>query len=76
VDLHPVGTHLLRACLKLRVWTPIFSEGPKTKAPINGAFAGYIRRCRMGCLAQQGQYTLRQLVGLGNHGGAGLLQDL
>ena len=27
-------------------------------------------------LAQQGQYTLRDLVGLRHHGGAGLLQDL
>lgn len=27
-------------------------------------------------LAQQRQHTLRDLVGLGHHGGAGLLQDL
>jgi len=27
-------------------------------------------------LPQQGQYTLGQLVGLGHHGGAGLLQHL
>lgn len=29
-----------------------------------------------GCLLEQGENALRQLVGLGQHGGAGLLQDL
>ena len=67
---------------------PVLSSGPGTCLPKSQMAATETCR-RLACcrgiglmppahcdLPQQGQYTLWQLVGLGHHGRAGLLQDL
>lgn len=70
---------------------PVLSSGPGTRLPKNqraatetcrrleslrGAKAPRDSARFSFLLTQQGQHTLWQLVGLGHHGGAGLLQDL